>query len=807
MIRWIRSSALVAGLLAVFACASSSGEADAIDAPTEVSGETADTQDAETSGAPCTQNADCRDDQVCSATEDGGECVTACVTACPAGAGLQLFDGCHCRTATLFFEIAAEVCSDGRVGGHTIVSASQDPWGDPPDDGLVRGLAWQEITNRTLPRAAAEAACAAYVTEEGTGGWRLPTVPELFGTLDPDAWSEGWGWTWSSPYESAWTSTTHPDGQALVVDPQADAVLRSDPATPHAFVCVRTLNAQSLEPDHGTLPLVDDTTLDRATGLAWRRAPSAAPGHLEEAAAACAALGGSWRLPRVEELLSAVGFDETAPRAWSSTLRRTSGVASPSYFLVNLASGEVAPTDHLVAADALCVRETTDGDGVRDADDNCPGAANPLQEDVDADGTGDACDPCEFGSSTCVDPCLYATLCPPGACDAFQHSGIPVLCGACAGDERCSDKSCVPAACTTDADCASDDDGALPVGVRRRCEPGVGACTFRLVDDAEVLTAFQRIYRGASAYLKRPDRLTVEGNPDPCLFPANQSVTPIEGTCCKIIGGPDSDGDGLCDADPTAWNDPGGVWSGLGYGMADAHAATYDWQRLAACGTAPMPGADLFAAHAYEDLDCDTLQSTFTVTGRAGAAVDEVAAPSTLALHLAGPTHSADGVIQLTPAQQTAFLPPPGTVSLNPYADEVEGNLARLAEAAAAYYKAQPAGACAFPAAQGVTPIEGTCCSSQGGPDADGDDACDADPTAWAEPTWEALGFSLDAPHRYVYTFGDVGPAGTVAVAAFADLDCDTLQSTFVRFVRGEAAADGCKASVVPGVHIAYENE
>jgi hypothetical protein len=39
-----------------------------------------------------------------------------------------------------------------------------------------------------------------------------------------------------------------------------------------------------------------------------------------------------------------------------------------------------------------CDPHDTDGDGIADRDDNCPSKANHSQDDADGDGTGDACD-------------------------------------------------------------------------------------------------------------------------------------------------------------------------------------------------------------------------------------------------------------------------------------------------------------------------------------------------------------------------------------------------------------------------------
>ncbi|MEP0546599.1 MAG: tandem-95 repeat protein, partial [Rhodothermales bacterium] len=59
-------------------------------------------------------------------------------------------------------------------------------------------------------------------------------------------------------------------------------------------------------------------------------------------------------------------------------------------------SGSVVGTDvagnTCSVAVAIMGQPDGDGDGVPDADDNCPGVANPGQEDADGDGLGDACD-------------------------------------------------------------------------------------------------------------------------------------------------------------------------------------------------------------------------------------------------------------------------------------------------------------------------------------------------------------------------------------------------------------------------------
>jgi hypothetical protein len=310
----------------------------------------------------------------------------------------------------------------------------------------------------------------------------------------------------------------------------------------------------------------------------------------------------------------------------------------------------------------------------------------------------------------------------------------------------------------------------------------------------------QRVYRGAAVYYSRTDRLTQQADVLPCQFPGNQGVTPIEGTCCNHQGGPDKDNDDLCDADPAAWDEP--VWSNLGLHVLEPHAFVYSHS---AEGTL---GAARFTASAYADQDCDTLQSTFQVI----AYLPEnepcrLVAPPLLTAEFEV-VDSARLPVHLTPAQQAGFLPQEGLASMNPFYDEVSTNLAAILDGAVAYYEAQPPGACAFPASTYSTPIEGTCCWPQGGPDADHDNLCDPEPASWEDQSWPQLGFGIQTAHAFVYRAEWYPPASALYRAfAFADLDCDTIQSTFVRFARPVEGTEGCDAEVVPGIYIEAETE
>jgi len=117
---------------------------------------------------------------------------------------------------------------------------------------------------------------------------------------------------------------------------------------------------------------------------------------------------------------------------------------------------------------------------------------------------------------------------------------------------------------------------------------------------------------------------------------------------------------------------------------------------------------------------------------------------------------------------------------------------------------------CQFPADQGISPVEATCCGKHGGPDANGDGRCDANPDLWTEPTWSALKFQISEEHYCVYSFDQNDRTGSEAqftANAHCDLDCDGNFSTFQRYGKGDPRASKGECSIVSAAALFTQNE
>lgn len=147
----------------------------------------------------------------------------------------------------------------------------------------------------------------------------------------------------------------------------------------------------------------------------------------------------------------------------------------------------------------------------------------------------------------------------------------------------------------------------------------------RTAKTAEAHEMLDLLKKGAAAYYSTPRVAAGTGAWVACQFPASAAKTPVGASCCSNKGkkkqdnnkdgqkdqsktGLDADGDGRCDANPGAWNDP--AWSALRFGLTDAHYYQYEFKSSGIRSTAS------FRAQAYGDLDCDGDLSTFELIGR-----------------------------------------------------------------------------------------------------------------------------------------------------------------------------------------------
>jgi hypothetical protein len=406
---------------------------------------------------------------------------------------------------------------------------------------------------------------------------------------------------------------------------------------------------------------------------------------------------------------------------------------------------------------------------------------------------------------------------PPPACGDVDCGlgmgpGGLVVCAWCPEPKVCRGGQCVPTACVTDADCRADS-ATLPGGLTRVCQ--AGSCAYRFADGSEVLLNLQRLHQGL-VLETRQVRVSKSGVALSPYFPGAQGITPPEMTCCHNLGGPDSNHDGLCDADPDIWTQPS--WSDLGFVVEGPHFAVYDVQLQDAI---PASSAKV-RFEAFSDLDCNGYQETFHLTRThddlytSSGPLEDALPPASIGFEWAaagddpGEAVVRTGEIELTPAQQSGFMPPVGLKSFNPNYEEMADFLQMIVDGAIAYYEAQPADACRFPEMQGITPMELTCCNALGGPDADKDWFCDPDAEIWSQPTWAHLDFMIPRSHAFVYSFDAAGTGASArfTASAFGDIDCDGTQSTFQRLGFGlGTGATGCDAEAQDGYYIERETE
>jgi hypothetical protein len=144
------------------------------------------------------------------------------------------------------------------------------------------------------------------------------------------------------------------------------------------------LDTFGLQTNLGRLaPRFDDVVVARPGGSV-QIVPNAAPGPVAQALSAPAE-----GEPRRDGAVYARSADAWSCGIPASALADTSAIFYlGDLFVTGCAAG-------LVSTDPI--PQDNDGDGVEDATDNCPGAANPGQLDTDGDGLGDACDPDDDG--------------------------------------------------------------------------------------------------------------------------------------------------------------------------------------------------------------------------------------------------------------------------------------------------------------------------------------------------------------------------------------------------------------------------
>lgn len=100
----------------------------------------------------------------------------------------------------------------------------------------------------------------------------------------------------------------------------------------------------------------------------------------------------------VQDLLEPLDDDDSTSSTVSWSVVDTAPGGTGTDYQLNVQSGTVEYGTTFVVGSTVSSGSTdSDGDGIPDADDNCPDTSNPDQTDSDGDGLGDACDATDGG--------------------------------------------------------------------------------------------------------------------------------------------------------------------------------------------------------------------------------------------------------------------------------------------------------------------------------------------------------------------------------------------------------------------------
>jgi hypothetical protein len=425
------------------------------------------------------------------------------------------------------------------------------------------------------------------------------------------------------------------------------------------------------------------------------------------------------------------------------------------------------------------------------------------------------------------------------ACDGLEcgYDGCGGLCGTCTGEGYCGSGICY--------DCAEE-------GLCRAtsCPDDGNPCTQEMLDPngkcvvilslacQEAIADLQKLYRGAQGYY---GTWFFEGDkwyPQPVTYgihlPLVQEITPSEGSCCWHQGGPDKDGDNLCDnhAEDGIFMTP--VWRFLDFDKVGPHRFSYEFEEVGD-GT---PGETMFEARVIGDLDCDGKPGTFVVKGVFGpSAVSEylpdgweVNPHNKLALPPLVQFYLEDKGAAVATISSTWPAPTSPQLLSSVFMIGVEDTyVVRMREAFVSFlrmdagaqtYFSTPVTAVEAPACRvavadeekietwaehlwdyyhlhdSLTPVSGNCCLGKGA-DGDGDNRCDPDPQAWADHTWMALQFDLEGSHEWIYAFLEAAPEGGAIgyrARAYRAIHCDGFFSEQLAMLGEVSTEEDCQA-------------